>query len=104
MNQSIFSTPSHSLAIRSHETSPAYYAPSDLIATDADLGIMRRGSQAITTDNCRALLTANAIENAALLAMIFERCYGIAPWGDEHFLQICAAYAATAADDIRRFW
>jgi len=92
------------LSTISNPSTPAYYSsPSPSIATKGDISVMRRGSLAITTERCRAMVAGTAMENAAVMGALWEKCYSVAPWGDTAYAQIYSAYADAAADAVRRF-
>jgi hypothetical protein len=78
-------------------------SPAVPIATSENLGILRSCSQAVTREQCRALLACTALEGAMVLASIQTQCYRIAPWGEESYQQICSAYAASASGAILRW-
>jgi|GEM_PF-4027534 len=58
---------SASLSTVVNPNSYMYPAPSTSFVTDTDISILCRGSQAITTERCRALLAYTALEDASVL-------------------------------------
>lgn len=54
-------------------------------------------------DRCRALLAKTALEHTAALSMMEQLAAGMSPGNAEEFREIVKAYAAGAANQLRRW-
>lgn len=54
-------------------------------------------------DRCRALLAKTALEHTAALSMMEQQAEEMSPRNAEEFREIVRAYAAGAADQLRRW-
>lgn len=54
-------------------------------------------------DRCRALLAKTALEHTAALSMIEQQAVEMSPGNAEEFREIIKAYAAGAANQLRRW-
>lgn len=73
------------------------------MSSRADLGIMRKGSQAVTYERCTAVLAASALENTMNLAALATAAYEIAPCAENEYRDIIRAYANSAIRHINNF-
>ena len=76
---------------------------SAMLLAAADRPTKLRLTQAILSDQCRALLAVNAIENTMMLSIMEAHLTQTAPHAEQRFKAIADAYVVGAIEKIRRW-